>query len=190
MLNILIMNNAFATPQLYLTGRIINAVGFDSNELYIKYQIIMGSNFKKLDGVLQGDTFQSLSLQNEEINVVNFDQPLYFNLSCKSIKGWPKILIEVWANDQDGRNSLAGYGTAWIPFKPGYTKMSINCWRPTEEVTTSLGEVLLGNNAEFIDKSAVYSNIEKFGINTVSTGQVNIEVEVILKDFILHGIKV
>ena len=90
------MNNALATPQIYLTGRIINAVGFDSNELYIKYQVIMGSNFKKIDGVLQGDSFQSLSLEQDEVNVVNFDQPLYFNLSCKSIKGWPKILVEVW----------------------------------------------------------------------------------------------
>jgi hypothetical protein len=48
---------------------------------------------------------------------------------------------------------------------------------------------LLGNTPEFIDKSAIYSSEEKFGINGVSSGYVNMELEVIMKDFDLHGIR-
>jgi B9 domain-containing protein 2 len=184
------MLNAFATPQIYIAGRIINAVGFDSNELYLKYKIITGVNYKTINGVTEGETFQSLSLVENNLNVVYFDQPLYLNLSLQSIKGWPKILLEIWANDKDGRNCLAGYGTAFLPCSPGYRKISVNCWRPTEEATTSLREDLLSNNAEFLDKSAVYSTVEKFGIYSISTGQVNIEVEMIFKDFNLHGIEI
>lgn len=184
------MQNAFATPQIYLTGRIINAVGFDSNELYLRYQIIIGVNYTLINGVLKGDTFQSLTMEENDINVVYFDQPMYFNLSCRSIKGWPKILVEVWGNDGEGRNSMIGYGTAFFPVKPGYTKMSINCWRPTEESSPGLGETLLGNNSEFFDKSAVYTTDEKFGVYSISTGQVNLEIEMIFKDFKLHGIEI
>ena len=32
------MLNAFATPQIFIMGRILNASGFDSEELYLKYK--------------------------------------------------------------------------------------------------------------------------------------------------------
>jgi hypothetical protein len=41
-----------------------------------------------------------------------------------------------------------------------------------------------------VDKSAVYSVDEKFGMNTISTGFVNVEMDIILKDFQLHGIDI
>lgn len=184
------MLNAYATPQIYVTGRILSAMGFDSGELCIKYSVIIGSNYSLIDGILNADTFQCLASENDEMNIIHFDQPIYFNLSCSSIKGWPKILVEVWSNDSDGRTCLVGYGTGYFPVKAGYSRMSINCWRPTSEIGQTMSEKLLSNHAEFNDKSVVYSNTEKFGINSVSTGQVNIEVETIFKDFLLHGIRI
>ena len=41
-----------------------------------------------------------------------------------------------------------------------------------------------------MDKSAVYSVEEKFGMNTVSTGCIIVELDIILKDFQLHGFTV
>ena len=41
-----------------------------------------------------------------------------------------------------------------------------------------------------MDKSAVYSVEEKFGMNSISTGCVVIEFDIILKDFQLHGINI
>jgi B9 domain-containing protein 2 len=184
------MLNAFATPQIYITGRILNANGFNSDELYIKYKILIGSNFTLIDGELEGETFQCLSSGQENVNVVHFDQPLNINLSCRSITGWPKILIEVWSNEIDSRNCLMGYGVAYFPVKKGFSKMCISCWRPSESVNSGLGELFLGNNPEFEHKSAIYSVNEKFGVYSISTGQVNLEVEMIFKDFNLHGIKI
>lgn len=184
------MNNPYASPQIYVTGRIISAAGFDSDELFVKYSVVTGADIKKVDGLLEGETFQCIASESEEINIVHFDQPIYFNLSCEAIKGWPKILVEVWSNDSDGRTCLVGYGTGYFPVKPGYSRMAINCWRPTSEMGQSLSEKLLSSHAEFKDKKVVYSNTEKFGINSISTGQVNIEVESIFKDFTLHGIQI
>ena len=184
------MLNAYATPQLFIMGRILNASGFDSEELYLKYDIIFGPNFNVINGVTSGETFQSIAYEEDHINVVNFDQPLSLNLSCRSINGWPKIFVEVWSNDSEGKNCIVGYGTGFIPIKSGFSKMTINCWRPSGSNTPSLEETLLGNNKEFKDKSAVYSTSEKFGVCSISTGQVNIELELIFKDFILHGIEI
>jgi len=171
-------------------GRILNACGFDCDELYLKYEIIFGPNFNVLNGVTSGETFQSIAYEEDNINVVSFDQPLSLNLSCRSINGWPKIFVEVWSNDSDGKNCIVGYGTGYIPVKSGFSKMTINCWRPSDSTSQSLGEKLLNNNIEFNDKSAVYSTVEKFGVSSISTGQINIELEIIFKDFILHGIEI
>ena len=184
------MLNAFATPQIFIMGRILNASGFDSEELYLKYEIKFGPNFNVLNGFTSGETFQSISYEEDNINVVNFDQPLSLNLSCTSINGWPKIFVEVWSSDSEGKNCLIGYGTGFIPVKSGFSKMTINCWRPINGNSTSLEERFLNNNNEFNDKSAVYSTMEKFGVNSLSTGQINIELELIFKDFILHGIEI
>ena len=184
------MLNAFATPQIYMMGRILNACGFDSEELYLKYNIIFGPNFHVVNGETSGETFQAIAYEEDNINVVNFDQPLSLNLSCRSINGWPKIFVEVWSNDHEGKNCIVGYGTGFIPVKSGFSKMTINCWRPSDNTSPSFKETLLNNNNEFNDKSAVYSTTEKFGVCAISTGQINIELEIIFKDFILHGIEI
>ena len=103
---------------------------------------------------------------------------------------YPKISLEVWSNEMDSRNCLLGYVIGFFPVKKGYSKMCIPCWRPSENVNSTFGELFLGNNAEFVDKSAIYSTNEKFGIYSISSGQVNIELEIIFKDFILHGIEI
>ena len=109
-------------------------------------------------------------------------------MSCRAIKGWPKFNIEVRNTDFDGRTSLLGYGIASIPFKVGHSKLSIKCWRPTESLDFNYNEYFLGNHPEFIDKSAVYTNDDRFEIYGKSTATVTIEIDIIMKDFNLHGI--
>jgi hypothetical protein len=100
------------------------------------------------------------------------------------------LILEVWSNDSHGRNSLIGYGCAFIPFKTGKINMPVLCWRPSEILTNSLRETLLGCTPEFLDKSAVYTSEEKFGIYGMSEGHVNVELDIIMKDFEIHGIEV
>jgi B9 domain-containing protein 2 len=181
------MQSTSATPQVFVNGRILKATNFDAEELFIKWELISGTNFKLIEGKIKGETFQGVSdLQESKIF---FDHPLMFNLSCKSIKGWPKFLIEVWSTDQHNRNYLIGYGTAFLPFTPGNVTINVPCWRPMEQISPSWYETFLGNTPEFIDKSAVYSTDERFGMHTLSTGNVVIELDILMKDFNLHGIK-
>ncbi|MCQ2818633.1 MAG: B9 domain-containing protein [archaeon] len=184
------MQNQFATPQIYIFGRIVSGVGFPANELFVKYKFLYGVNFNLINGSEKGDTYQSRAFADEEGVAVYFDQPLFLNLSCRSIKGWPKLYVEVWGNDPDGKTFLAGYGTGFIPAKSGFTKFTISCWRPTESLDFNYGEELLCNIPEFYNKEIVYSTEPKFEVTTVSGGQIIVEIETIFKDFALHGIKI
>lgn len=78
----------------------------------------------------------------------------------------------------------------FFPFKKGNNKLRIECWRPTKTFRYNFSENFLNTTPEFIDKSAVYSTDEKFGISSISAGSVIVEIDLILKDFDLHGIKV
>lgn len=169
-------------------GRIISGNGFPANELFVRYKFIYGDNFNLINGNYKGETYQSHAFVDEEGISVYFDHPISLNLSCRSISGWPRLFVEVWQIDDDGKTSLAGYGTNTIPVKSGYSKFAISCWRPTESLSVNLGETFLGNVPEYFDKSVVYSTAPKFNVTTVSTGQIIVEIEAILKDFILHGI--
>jgi len=46
------------------------------------------------------------------------------------MRGWPRILCEVWRIDQDGRHNVYGYGTMCLPMSSGDYNLSIPCWRP------------------------------------------------------------
>jgi len=78
----------------------------------------------------------------------------------------------------------------FLPFKAGNSVLKIECWRPTKTFRYNFSENFLRNTPEFTDKSAVYTTDEKFGMNTISTGRVIIEMDLIMKDFELHGIKI
>ena len=145
---------------------------------------VYGPNFTLIDGKDKGETFQNVA-SNEE-NFVSFDHPLNLNFKCRSVKGWPKLMLEVWGTDSDNRNSLIGYSCNFIPFLNGNISLKCYTWRPENSVLKSF---FLGITKEFESKSIISSNEEKFQLNTVSTGYVTVELDIIIKDFELHGIE-
>ena len=173
-----------ATPQIFIIGSITKAIHFEEREMFIRYNFIYGSNFTELSGVSKGETFQNSCLPSDDY--ISFDHPLNLNLKCRSIKGWPKLFIEAWGTDSDGRNNLLGYGVSTIPISNGNVELECSCWRP---VGSQFKSYILGITPELKDKSIVYSTEEKFGLETISTGSVIISLDIILKDFEIHGIE-
>lgn len=137
-----------------------------------------------VEGNDKGETFQNIAGICDDY--VAFDHPFSLNLKCRSIKGWPKLFIEAWGTDSDGRNSLLGYGVNYIPFVNGCKTINCQTWRPDGGI---MNEYFLGITPEFKDKSIIFSSEEKFPLNTISSGTVKIEIDIILKDFELHGIE-
>ena len=91
--------------------------------------------------------------------------------------------------DSDGRYSISGYGIATVPFTPGQHSISVKCWRPRPQgFFKRLAAKILGIQPELEFKDMVMSSAERFGFEAETTGTVEIDVGVIVKDFQLHGV--
>mmetsp|Transcript_29524 Transcript_29524/g.21346 ORF Transcript_29524/g.21346 Transcript_29524/m.21346 type:complete len:80 (+) Transcript_29524:314-553(+) len=76
-----------------------------------------------------------------------------------------------------------------IPFGPGNHKMEIKCWAPRPQgYFKQLASSLLGIKPELKFKDMLFSSADRFGFEGETTGTVEIDVGVILKDFHLHGV--
>lgn len=81
------------SPQVHIIGKISGAKHFECDKLYIKYFFKIGDNWQLLSGKLEGDTFLSEASNGK---YVPFEHPIDLNFSAKSVRGWPKLLVEVW----------------------------------------------------------------------------------------------
>ena len=107
---------------------------------------------------------------------------------AKTMRGWPKFFVEVWQIDSEGRYSISGYGIATIPFTPGQHSIQIKCWRPSPlGFWKRMAAKILGVQPELQFKDMLMS--ERFGFEAETTGTVEIDVGVIVKDFQLHGVE-
>lgn len=169
------------TPQVHIIGKIQSASQFFSSSLYAKYSFKSGDSWTLIQGQPSGETFQFESDFGDEIS---FEHPFDLSYAAKSIRGWPKLLLEVWEIDNSGRNSIAGYGQMTIPSCPGEYELDIHCWRPK----AGLFDRMIGARPELIHKDAIVSSDNRFGFKCESSGKVKIQVSVLLKDFHFHGV--
>lgn len=58
--------------------------------------------------------------------------PIDVHYVTTSLRGWPSIIVEVWAQDRGGRNEIAGYGVCHIPSAAGHYNLEIALWRPVD----------------------------------------------------------
>ena len=67
--------------------------------------------------------------------------------------------------------------------------MKIKCWVPqTKGYFQQLAADLLGIRPELKFKDLLFSSQERFGLEGITTGTVEVDMGVILKDFHLHGV--
>jgi len=81
-----------------------------------------------LSGNNSGETYEEIRDETEEYAI--WDHPFDMHFVAKTLRGWPRVLVEVWQVDFSGRYTLAGYGLGSVPFTPGQHTMKIKCWRP------------------------------------------------------------
>lgn len=177
------IGSVYKTPQVHILGKIADAENFEGTAVYAKYRFLTGDSWMLLSGSATGETF--ISEVNKELRAP-LEHPFDLNYSAKTIRGWPRLFIEVWQVDSSKRESIAGYGVAAVPMKKGSGEIKIYCWRPA----TSFWDKLLGTYPELEFKDIVISSQNRYGFKTESTGTVTIQYELIFKDFHLHGVQV
>jgi len=171
----------YKTPQVHIIGKLSYAENFDCDYLYAKFYFKSGYNWSLLSGVESGETF--LATVDDERRAP-LEQPIDLNYAAKSIRGWPKLLVEVWTVDSTKKSTMGGYGIMTIPVESGYHKLKIDCWRPI----ISNSDKTLGTYPELEYKDILVSSQNRYGLKAESTGTVVVEIDILLKDFQLHGV--
>lgn len=54
--------------------------------------------------------------------------------------GWPRLMVQVYRQDDLGRFDLCGYGIIHVPSRPGHHSVDCPTWRPTGNIFMSLGK--------------------------------------------------
>ena len=92
---------------MHIIGKIAGAENFNTSTIYLKYSFKTSDQWQLMSGITEGDTWQTTS---EHGKFVPLEHPIDINYVVKSIRGWPRLFVEVWQVDNTKRNSIAGYG--------------------------------------------------------------------------------
>mmetsp|Transcript_30887 Transcript_30887/g.35170 ORF Transcript_30887/g.35170 Transcript_30887/m.35170 type:complete len:187 (-) Transcript_30887:225-785(-) len=176
------------SPQVYILGQIKGAHGFESTHLYAKWRIVAGESWRLVSGKEKdsGETYEDHPEAFSSYTA--FEHPIDLHYATKSIRGWPKLLIEVWEVDSHGRNSIGGYGMLSIPMGAGSYDLEIPTWRPKGSTTEQWASYFLGARPELQYQDVLVCSSERFGFQTYACGKVQVQFQIIQKDFNLHGI--
>ena len=149
--------------------------------IYVKAEFIYGENWKLISGKAKFESFEvETSTSNTPI-----EQPFDLHFISQDVRGWPKLIVEVWVVDTDGRHSIGGYGIISCPFRSGDHVLSIPCWRPKG----TWFDNFIGAHSELQHRSVIVSSLSKFGLKTYSTGKVVVELKIMNKDFSYQGVQ-
>ncbi|UXI15696.1 neural stem cell-derived dendrite regulator [Sarcoptes scabiei] len=172
--------------ELFIIGQIVGAENFQTKSLYCKWKLIIGSGWKILEGIAEGQT-QIDSTCNGDFAC--WQHPIDLHLVTKGIQGWPKIIFEIWHKNSLDQNSLIGYGVVNVPSQPGSKKILCPCWRPIGSVLDRLAQMFNGESLHLSEEWLIYSSEHRFRLHTENTGSICLDLNLILKDFEKFGIE-
>jgi len=59
-----------------------------------------------------------------------WQHPIDVHYATTALRGWPRMIFEVWSQNKDGRNEFAGYGVHHLPNASGVYDLEVPLWRP------------------------------------------------------------
>ena len=175
------MDKVYQRPEVAFFGQIVKAVGFEKT-VYLRYSLKYGESWTLINGNSSGETFLAIGAEDEDFTPLS--HPIEVKFGAKSIRGWPRIVLEVWQVDEHRRHCIGGYGQILLPCRPGNYQLKVPCWRPK----TSFFDKLLGTLSELTYPDVIISSENRNGIKGETTGEIHLDINVILKDFQFHGI--
>ena len=103
--------------------------------------------------------------------------------------GWPKLHLQVWHQDNYGRNEIYGYGFCHIPTSPGFHEIVCPTWCPTGTADDQVKRMFIGGGPQLRNPDLIYSGADRYHLKTMAMGNVHIHVGVMLRNFDKYGIE-
>mmetsp|Transcript_22513 Transcript_22513/g.31748 ORF Transcript_22513/g.31748 Transcript_22513/m.31748 type:complete len:469 (-) Transcript_22513:385-1791(-) len=162
-------------PEVHFIGEIRNGVGFSkrSSSVSCKFTIEWGMSWSYLDGEYNGQTQYSMH-QNGAACIWN--HPIDIHFASANMKGWPRLIIQVWELDDYGRTNICGYGFAHLPSAPGCHDIDAKCWIPCGSIMDELHSYFLGTATQLKDTDLIFNKAwdQRHRLVSAPTGSVRI----------------
>ncbi|NXN95661.1 B9D2 protein, partial [Rhinopomastus cyanomelas] len=123
-------------------------------------------------------------------DVAYWCHPLDIHLATKGLQGWPRLQLQVWAQDSLGRCQLLGYGFCQVPATPGLHEVPCVTWLPRGgSWRQRLGQRFVGGGPQLCAPEAAAGASERFRLRTESSGIVHLQLGVLLRNFGCYGVE-
>ncbi|XP_055384356.1 B9 domain-containing protein 2 [Condylostylus longicornis] len=173
--------------ELHIFGQILKAVNFEEPKLFCKWSIQAGSSWSFIEGENEGQTVTAIDRLEES---TTFCQPLDLHLACRAIQGWPKIYVEVYAVNCMDYCWPVGFGFVHIPSSPGTHTVEINTWRISpNNFWDKIKDKFYSGGFALSKSDLIHSGIERYKLQTRSSGKVIIDLSLIFRNFAKYGIE-
>lgn len=94
----------------------------------------------------------------------------------------------MWQQDEFGRDQFCSYGFCNVPTSCGYHKLECVTWKPRSSFTDRLYEYFLGGGLQLKSPESIYQGHDRFRLQTVAMGVIQIELNIITRNFKKYGI--
>ncbi|CAF1251705.1 unnamed protein product [Rotaria sordida] len=203
-----LVGNDFEMPlpgalRLNIFGEIVSGKNFEYDDLYVYYCLDLPENWRaEASMIFSGYTHTASATEsNKHDDIVYFSHPFEFELwympssssADHELPRMPKIYFQVSSQDSWGRHRTEGYTYIDVPSFPGFYDEELSCWRPRgDSIFNELRQFFIGGSNELEDISYIAipkqfqseknkNPLSRFGFRTVSTGTLNIRLNVIFQ---------
>lgn len=181
---------ADSIPEVHFIGDIRKGEGFNGSSITCKWSIDWGQTWSLLAGAQKGQS-QYAHASNAEENVFVWNHPIDLQFTTANMKGWPRIILQVWNLDKYGRTNLVGYGFSYFPTTAGMQVIEVKCWRPRGTIGEEIRSFFLGTSVHLTRDSLIFDEAweNRHRLVTVSTGTVSIHIATIVRHFDHHAVE-
>ncbi|CAD8155668.1 unnamed protein product [Paramecium octaurelia] len=190
----------FDNSQLFLQWKFKIPPGWelDDNELLEldqkEYEDIQLEEWNRIQSITQQSKVNTIKNDDGTITAkahfcFPFDLQLQVDENELNFGKFPQLLVQVSSMDSWERNYIQGYGFIEIPHTPGFHELTMKTYRPNDDLYTRVYEFFLGggtkvkdldsiSNAFYFDKQNQPKVLNRFPIDTESSGDIKIRVNV------------
>ena len=179
---------ASSIPEVHFIGDIRKGDDFNGSSITCKWSIDWGETWSLLSGAQKGQT--QYATRSDDTGCV-WNHPIDVHFTTANMKGWPRIILQVWNLDNYGRTSLIGYGFSHLPTTAGMQVIDVKCWRPKGTMGEECKTFFLGTSVHLTRDSLIFDEAweNRHRLVTVSSGTVSIHIATIIRHFNQHAVE-
>ena len=173
-------SHSLRVAQVHIFGCIDAASCFPTRgrALQVRWRLEFDSNVEVIAGPTEGLT-KVAEVESEDAII---DEPIDVHLNVTSLLrgGPPRLVIDVWHEDDNARFELSGYGFAHLPVAPGAHDLQLVCWRPWGTSYERLSARFVGGYPQLVDPTLVAAEDDRYGLRTETTGVVYFHADIVV----------